>query len=158
MAAIEGGLYQPSMKARMAELEHERTEITARLAEAPAGIPDVHPGIAEIYKRKAAGLTETLHDPHERLEASTDIRSLIGKNVLHAGAKRREVHAALHGSPMGILAFVNDHSASGTSRASQRQVRGSPGTQNVRSQPVTKRVQQMLGREEVNMLNGRQRG
>src|SRR3546814_10530668 len=54
MAAIEDGLYQPTMKARMAELERDREEITARLVEAPPIIPDVHPGIAEIYKRKVA--------------------------------------------------------------------------------------------------------
>src|SRR3546814_8020070 len=60
MAAIEDGLYQPSMKARMAELEREKAEITARLAEAPVGIPYVHPGIAEIYKRKVAKPTEKI--------------------------------------------------------------------------------------------------
>lgn len=76
MAAIEDGLYQPNMKARMAELEREQAEIAARLAEAPQDVPDVHPGIAEIYKRKVAKLTETLADPESRLDASSDIRSL----------------------------------------------------------------------------------
>lgn len=42
MAAIEDGLYQPTMKARVAELEREKAEITARLVEAPPDIPDVH--------------------------------------------------------------------------------------------------------------------
>ncbi|MBB5707685.1 recombinase family protein [Sphingopyxis panaciterrulae] len=116
MAAIEDGLYQPSMKTRMAELEREKAEITARLAEAPAGIPDVHPGVAEIYKRKVARLTETLHDPQARLDASADIRSLVGKIVLHAGETRGEVHATLHGSLMGILDFVNDNAQPGTDR------------------------------------------
>src|SRR5690606_11798637 len=83
-------------------------EITARLAEAAAGIPDIHPGIAEIYKRKVARLTETLKDPRARLDASADIRSLVGKIVLHSGETRGEVHATLHGSLMGILDFVND--------------------------------------------------
>ncbi|HEV7310911.1 recombinase family protein [Sphingopyxis sp.] len=109
MAAIEDGLYQPSMKARMAELEHEKAEIAARLAEAPARVPDVHPGIAEIYKRKVARLTETLNDPQAQLDASADIRALVGKIVLHSGEKRGEVHATLHGSLMGILDFVNDN-------------------------------------------------
>jgi hypothetical protein len=107
MAAIEDGLYQPSMKARTAELEREKVEVTARLAEAPAAIPDVHPGIAEIYKRKVARLTATLADPQTRLEASGDIRSLVGRIVLHPGGKRGEVHATLRGSLIGILDFVN---------------------------------------------------
>lgn len=109
MAAIEDGLYQPAMKARMAELERERAEITAPLAEAPADVPDVHPGIAEIYKRKVAALTDTLEDPNTQLDASSDVRSLVGKIVLHPGAKRGEVHATLHGSLIGILDFVDDH-------------------------------------------------
>ncbi|MBB6425114.1 recombinase family protein [Sphingopyxis sp. JAI128] len=107
MAAIEDGLYQPTMKARMAELEREREEITVRLTEAPPVIPDVHPGIAEIYKRKVAALTETLGDSDTRLDASSDIRSLVGKIILHPGEKRGEVRATLHGSLMGILDFVN---------------------------------------------------
>ncbi len=109
MAAIEDGLYQPTMKARMAELERERVEVTARLAAAPQGIPDIHPGIAEIYKRKVAALVEMLKDPETRLDASSDIRSLVGKIVLHPGEKRGEVHATLHGSLIGILDFANDN-------------------------------------------------
>ncbi|MGQ3064612.1 MAG: hypothetical protein ACT6RM_09925 [Sphingopyxis sp.] len=93
----------------MAELEREKIEITTRLAEAPADVPDVHPGIAEIYKRKVAALTATLKDPETRLDASSDIRSLVGKIVLHPGAKRGEVHATLHGSLIGILDFANDN-------------------------------------------------
>lgn len=100
----------------MAELEREKAEITARLAEAPVGIPYVHPGIAEIYKRKVAKLTETLEDPQARLDASADIRSLVGKIVLHPGEKRGEVHATLHGSLMGILDFVNDNPVPSTDR------------------------------------------
>ena len=116
MAAIEDGLYQPTMKARIAELERERAEVEARLAEAPPVIPDVHPGIAEIYKRKVARLTETLSDPDARLDASSDIRSLVGRIVLHPGEKRGEVHATLHGSLMGILNFVNDNPQPDASR------------------------------------------
>ncbi|KTD99963.1 resolvase [Sphingopyxis sp. H038] len=125
MVAIEDGLYQPAMKARMAELDREKAEITARLAEAPADVPDVHPGIAEIYKRKVAALTDTLADPNTRLDASSDIRSLVGKIVLHPGGKRGEVHATLHGSLMGILDFVNDNPQP---RATRVITKASPGS------------------------------
>ncbi len=127
MAAIEDGLYQPAMKARMAELERERIEITARLAEEPADVPDVHPGIAEIYKRKVAALTETLEDPNTRLDASSDIRSLVGKIVLHPGTKRGEVHATLHGSLIGILDFVDDNTQRRATRVITKVSSGSPG-------------------------------
>src|SRR3546814_12236042 len=68
MAAIEDGLYQPTMKARMAELERDREEITARLVEAQPIIPDVHPGIDEIYKRKIARIPAHIGDPGNRLD------------------------------------------------------------------------------------------
>jgi site-specific DNA recombinase len=116
LTAIEDGLYQPSMKARMAELEREKAEITARMAETPRDIPDVHPGIAEIYRRKVAQLVETLDDPDTRLDASSDIRSLIGKIILHPGEKRGQVHATLNGELMGILDFVNGKSQLETGR------------------------------------------
>ena len=102
MAAIEDGLYQPVMKARMAELERERQEIAARL-------------------------TETLENPATRLDASSDIRSLVGKIVLHPGEKRGEVHATLHGSLMGILDFVNDNPQPDTRRVIIKVSSGSPG-------------------------------
>src|SRR3546814_2156997 len=68
----------------------EKAEITARLAEAPQDVPDIHPGIAETYKRKVERLTATLADPETRLDASSDIRALVGKIVLH----RSEEHTS----------------------------------------------------------------
>lgn len=97
MAAIEDGLYQPVMKAGMAELERQKGEIIARMAQAPQAIPDVHPGIAEIYKREMERFTQALEDPETRLDAADAIRSLIQRVVLHPGEKRGEIHATLHG-------------------------------------------------------------
>ena len=127
MAAIEDGLYQPTMKARMAELERERVEVAARLAETPQDIAYIHPGVAEIYKRKVTRLTETLEDPDTRLDATSDIRSLVGKIVLHRGNKRGEVHVMLHGSLIGILDFLNDNPLPDPSRVTTSMASGSPG-------------------------------
>ncbi|MFD0850610.1 recombinase family protein [Sphingosinicella xenopeptidilytica] len=127
MAAIEDGMYQPAMKARMAELERQKADITARLSEAPASVPDIHPGIAEVYRRKVERLVETLDDPETRAEAAADIRSLVGKIVLFPGDKRGEVHATLHGELMGILDFVGDDGPDGPQprRVTQKAVSGS---------------------------------
>ncbi|WP_316233861.1 recombinase family protein [Bradyrhizobium sp. SZCCHNR2020] len=107
MAAIEDGLYQPSMKARMDELERQRAEITQRLSEAPADIPDMHPNIANVYRKNVARFTEALTDPDGGREAAEALRSLIGEIVLNPGKKRGEVHAELRGELMGILEFSN---------------------------------------------------
>ncbi len=57
--------------------------------------------------KKVTGFIETLANPETRLDASNDIRSLVGKIVLHPGDKRGDVHATLHGSLIGILEFVD---------------------------------------------------
>ncbi|MDU6726769.1 MAG: recombinase family protein [Bradyrhizobium sp.] len=107
MAAIEDGLYQPSMKARMDELERQKAEITARLSQAAADVPDMHPNIANVYRKNVARFTEALTDPDGGREAAEALRSLIGEIVLKPGKKRGEVHAELRGELMGILEFSN---------------------------------------------------
>ena len=116
MAAIEDGLYQPSMKARMEDLERQKAEITMRLSQAPADIPDVRPNIANIYRKNVARFTEALADPDGGREAAQALRSLIGEIVLIPGKKRGEVHAELRGELMGILEFVNAEGNQRTSR------------------------------------------
>ena len=108
MAAIEDGMYQPSMKAPMAELERDKAEIIARMAQAPADVPDVHPNIASVYRRNVERFSEALNDPDGGREAAEALRSLIGEIVLTPGPKRGEVHAELRGELMGILAFATD--------------------------------------------------
>lgn len=106
MAAIEDGLYQPSMKARMEALEAQKAEILARMAEAPADAPDVHPNVAEVYRGNVLRLTEALADPELRAEAAEAIRSLVGEVVLTPGDRRGEMQAVLRGELMGILDIV----------------------------------------------------
>lgn len=90
IAAIEDGMCQPSMKARMDDLERQKAEIAARLAQAPADMPDIHPNLADLYRRRVERLSD----------------ALIGGIVLTAGAKRGEVHATLRGELFGILNFT----------------------------------------------------
>ena len=103
MVAIEDGMYQPAMKARMGELARQKAEIEARLAEAPADASDVHPNVAELYRAKITRLAETLADPESNGEARDDIRSLVGEVVLTPGEKRGQIHALLRGELMAIL-------------------------------------------------------
>jgi len=103
MDAIEDGMYQPALKARMEELEQQKTEIEARLAEAPADLPDLHPNIAEHYRAKVIRLAETLAEPESNGEARENIRGLVGEVVITPGEKRGESHAILRGELMAIL-------------------------------------------------------
>ncbi|MDX8510248.1 recombinase family protein, partial [Mesorhizobium sp. VK22E] len=107
MAAIEDGLYQPSMKARMEDLERQKAEVTACLAMAPTDVPDLHPNIANLYRKRVEQFTQTLADHEDGRRAAEALRSLIGEIVLTPGDKRGEVHAELSGELFGILKFAN---------------------------------------------------
>ncbi|MBB2974288.1 recombinase family protein [Mesorhizobium sp. RMAD-H1] len=106
IAAIEEGMYQPSMKARMDELEWQKAEIIARMAQIPTDVPDIHPNIANAYRLRIERFTEALNDPEGGRQAAEALRSLIGEIVLTPGAKRGEVHAELRGELFGILDFA----------------------------------------------------
>ena len=109
IAAIEDGMYQPSMKARMDDLERQKAEIMERLAQAPANIPDLHPNIATHSRRNVERFTEVLDDPDGDREAAEAIRSLIGGIVLSPGEKLGEVHISLRGELMGTLDLAHVH-------------------------------------------------
>lgn len=106
LAAIEDGMYQPAMKARMDELERQKAEITARMTKAPADVPDLHPNIAHLYRLRVERFTEALDDPDGGRQAAEALRSLIGEITLTPGDGRGEVQAALRGELMGILDFA----------------------------------------------------
>jgi len=70
LTAIEDGLYQPSMKARMEELERQKAEIGVRLREMPPDLPDVNPNVAELYRVQVAQLAAALQEPDVDPEAA----------------------------------------------------------------------------------------
>jgi site-specific DNA recombinase len=84
--AIEDGLYQPSMKARMAELEAEKAALEERLAAAPE-LPKVrlHPNLAGMYRKNVAALEQALADPEIKAEAMAIVRSQIDRITLTPG-------------------------------------------------------------------------
>ncbi len=106
ITAIEAGMYQPSMKARMDDLERHKAEILTRIAVDAPPLPDVNPNIGEVYRHKVQHLSAALADPKTTQEATVAIRSLIGEIVLMPGVKRGEVHATLRGELMSILDFA----------------------------------------------------
>jgi site-specific DNA recombinase len=111
IAAIEDVLYQSAMKARMrmTELERQKAEIAARLAQAPRPAPIIHPNMAQAYLRKVERLVGTLDHPEVRHEAASALRSIISRIVLTPGEKRGQLHASLHGEFPAIMKFANDN-------------------------------------------------
>ncbi|MGO4388266.1 recombinase family protein, partial [Microvirga sp. 2YAF29] len=83
MRAIEDGLYQPSMKACLSELEAEKAALLAQKV-AGSTIPNisVHPNRAAVYRRKVEELENLLEDTEHKDDAMELIRSLIETIVL----------------------------------------------------------------------------
>ena len=106
VTAIEEGRNSPALMDRLMDLEAEKDEIRARIDAAPDDTPDIHPNIAEVYRRKIVRLAEALNRPDERDEAADAIRGLIDRVTLMPGAKRGEVHATLHGEFGAILDWL----------------------------------------------------
>jgi hypothetical protein len=52
-----------SLVDQLLELEAQEDAIRARLAAAPADVPDIHPNISEIYRRKVERFAEALAHP-----------------------------------------------------------------------------------------------
>jgi site-specific DNA recombinase len=107
IAAIEDGLYQPSMKSRMEQLERQKADLVARLAEVPADVPDIHPSVSGIYRKKVERLTEALNAPENRVEATEAIRGPIEKITLRPGPNRGDIDATLHDDLCTILGWID---------------------------------------------------
>jgi hypothetical protein len=115
MRAIEDGLYQQSMKARLAELEAEKAALSARrqVAPTPPNV-SVHPNLAVVYRRKVEELETLLKDAEHRNEAVELIRSLIDKIELTPRDVGGGLDALLSGDLARILVLcVEQHKAPG---------------------------------------------
>ncbi|WP_313352174.1 recombinase family protein [Paracoccus sp. (in: a-proteobacteria)] len=78
LAAIEDGMYHPSMKAKMADLENRKTRLTAFLEDSPEPPAlRLHPRLSDLYREKIANLSKALQEPGMKLEATQLLRSLI---------------------------------------------------------------------------------
>ena len=113
MRAIEDGMYQPAMKARLTELEAEKAALLSR-QKAPRQNPkvSVHPNLAGLYRRKVEELELLLEDVTEREEAMTTIRSMIEGIVLTPRVDAGGLEAVLSGDLARILALCQAGSGS----------------------------------------------
>ncbi|WP_454887387.1 recombinase family protein [Sphingomonas oryzagri] len=106
LTAIEDGRNSRLLMDRLLDLEAREDAIRARMEATPADTPDIHPNIAEVYRRKVERLAEALNHPAERDEAADAIRGLIERVTLTPGPKRGQVDATLHGEFGAILEWV----------------------------------------------------
>ena len=103
---IENGGYTRALIDRLRELEARQDELTDRLSGAAADIPDIHPNVAGVCRRKVERLAEALRHPEERDEAPGATRDLIERITLSPGPKRGQTDAVLYGDLGTIIEWT----------------------------------------------------
>ena len=106
VTVIEDGGYTRGLTDRLRELEARQDELTERLSGTPVNLPDIHPNVAGIYRRKVERLAEALKHPQERDEAAAAIRGLIERITLSPGPKRGQIDAVLYGDLGTIIEWT----------------------------------------------------
>jgi len=104
---IEQGGYHRALSDRLTELEAKQDSLTARLSDVPQDVPDIHPNIAETYRRRIERLTEALSHPDDALEAADAIREVIDRLVVTPGDKHGDYTITLQGELGTILDWID---------------------------------------------------
>ena len=103
--AITAGMFHPSMRTKMDDLEARKAELTSKLAALPEQDPIVlHPALAETYSKKVVALSDSLNDEASKSEASELLRGLVSEVRLHPDESVEDGHVIeLYGELAAIL-------------------------------------------------------
>jgi hypothetical protein len=104
---IEQGGWHRALSDRLTELEARQDGLSARMSDAPQDVPDMHPGIAEAYRRRMERLTAALAHPDDAAEAAEAIREIIDRIVITPGPTRRDLSVTLQGELGAILDWID---------------------------------------------------
>lgn len=100
--AIASGLRSPSVQAKLAELEAEKTRLEGQLAEAPPSTVRLMPNLGQAYRETLARLVETLAGPQGG-EALNAARGLIERVVIHPAPGRTPPGITVEGQFAAML-------------------------------------------------------
>ncbi len=103
--AIKEGYRTTGMKDELFKLEEHKVHLTRELAGAEEPPALLHPNMAEAYRKRIDGLYEALKDEQSRLEASDDIRALVGR-IIVSPSQDDKVDLWLEGDLAGILTLA----------------------------------------------------
>ncbi len=106
MSAIEDGIYTPTTKARLLELEQRQRLIADELNKASPQAIRFHPNLAAIYQTKVEKLQEALDRDGVRSEAAEIIRGLIAEIRLTPDQQADALLVELTGALASILTFA----------------------------------------------------
>ena len=115
--AVKAGMFAPAMKDEMAALEERKARLVEASRDQVEEPPMLHPGLAEVYRRKVETLTEALNKDELRTEAAEMLRSMI--QTIRLVPENGELAIELVGELAGILAVTNEKSPRHGPRARQ---------------------------------------
>jgi DNA invertase Pin-like site-specific DNA recombinase len=101
--AVKAGLFAPTMKDELAALEERKARLLELTLEQAREPPLLHPGLADLYRRKIEKLTEALNKEELRTEAAEILRSTI--QTIRLVPEEGELAIELVGELAGILAL-----------------------------------------------------
>ena len=106
--AICDGIPASKVKDKMWELENEKNELDAKLADTQEEPVLIHPNMATTYRDQVTSLHDALNDEARRTEAVDIIRSLVDKIVLTPATidGKDTLAIDLHGHLAGILTLT----------------------------------------------------
>jgi site-specific DNA recombinase len=119
---ITGGDGTPgSVRDQLRRLEARKREIDVDLKDRRQETEiAIHPNLPELYRRKVAGLQQTLSNEAARPQVVEIIRSLIDRIDVHPGQKRGRCEVLLVGALAQILAFADQKEQKTTAASSGR--------------------------------------
>jgi len=103
--SIANGTDIPSMHDLLFKLEEQKQNLQNDLNSEPPKLPDLHPGLADIYRDRVANLEQALNDPNTVSKASEAIRALIDKIIITV-SDQGDTEIALYGELDGLLHFM----------------------------------------------------
>ena len=106
--AVKAGLFAPAMKDEMTALEERKARLAESTRDQVEEPPMLHPGLAEVYRRKVEKLTQALNKDELRSEAAETLRSMI--QAIRLVPENGELAIELVGELAGILALTNEKS------------------------------------------------
>ena len=106
--AVKAGLFAPTMKDELAALEERKARLAESTRDQAEEPPILHPGLAEVYRRKVEKLTHALNKEGLRAEAAEILRSMI--QAIRLVPEDAGLAIELVGELAGILALTNEKS------------------------------------------------
>ncbi|TXL70933.1 hypothetical protein FHP25_32420 [Vineibacter terrae] len=73
----------------------------------PDDTPDIHPNIAETYRRRIERLTAALDHPDDAIEAADSLREVIDRVVVTPGKSRGDYTITLQGELGTVLDWID---------------------------------------------------